>query len=116
MIHANSSKKAILSFCISILLLGLVNGQTLTSSNLPLVIIKTNGQAIADDVKITANMKIISNADGVNHPEDTPNVYNGKIGIEIGGRFSASLPQKPYGFETRDSQGNDLNVSLLGMP
>lgn len=112
----NSLKKVILLFCIHIIVLSLASGQTLTSTNLPLIIINTNGQVIADESKITADLKIINNTEGLNHPENTPNVYNGKIGIETRGRFSASLPQKPYGFETRDDAGNNLNVSLLGMP
>jgi len=87
------------------------------SSKLALVLIDTYGQTIVDEPKINAGMKIIYNGNGFyNHPGDNPNVYNGKVGIEIHGSYSASLPQKPYGFETRDSLGNNLNVSLLGMP
>jgi hypothetical protein len=62
-------------------------------------------------------MKIIYHGDGKrNFISDSGNVYTGKIGIEIRGKYSASLPQKPYGFETRDIAGNTLNVPLLGMP
>lgn len=61
-------------------------------------------------------MRIIHNPGGVNHITDSGNVYSGKAGIDIRGRYSASLPQKPYGFETRDENGNNRNVSLLGMP
>ena len=90
---------------------------TVDSTNLPLIMIDTYGQQIPDEPKITAGMKIIYHGLGsYNHPTDVPNVYNGKIGIEIHGAFSASLPQKPFGFETRDSAGNNLNVPLLGMP
>jgi len=88
------------------------------SSNLPIVVISTQpGQIIMDEPKITADMKIIHNAAGsVNYLTDPANVYDGKIGIEIRGRYSASLPQKPFGFETRDAAGNNLDTSLLGMP
>lgn len=88
------------------------------SSDLPLVVITTNaGETIKNEPKITADMKIISNGEGIrNYITDPGNIYSGKIGIEIRGRYSASLPQKPYGFETRDAAGNNLNVSLLGMP
>jgi hypothetical protein len=90
---------------------------TVDSTNLPLVLIDTYGQTIVDDPKIAAGMKIIYHGGNLyNHPADIPNVYNGDIGIEIRGSYSASLPQKPYGFETRDSLGNNLDVSLLGMP
>jgi hypothetical protein len=89
-----------------------------TSSNLPIVTITTNpGEKIVDAPKITADMKIIDNGTGKrNFVSDSGNVYTGKIGIEIRGVYSASLPQKPYGFETRDSSGVKKNVPLLGMP
>lgn len=88
-----------------------------SSSNLPIVIINTNGVAIPDDPKIDATMGIIYNGAGaVNHIGDTPGHFNGNIGIELRGNYSQSLPQKPYKFETRDAAGEELNVPLLGMP
>jgi len=68
-----------------------------TSSNLPIVIITTeNGADIPDEPKITANMKIIYNGPSErNHISDPANIYNGYIGIEIRGTYSARLPQKP---------------------
>jgi len=89
----------------------------LDSSNLPIIEINTNGQTIPDGTKITARMKIINNEPlRRNHVTDSANVYDGYVGIEIRGSYSASLPQKPYGFETRDSLGNNLNVPILNMP
>lgn len=90
---------------------------TVDSTLLPLVLINTYGQTIADEPKIIAGMKIIYHGTGMyNHPSDAPNVYDGEVGIEIRGSYSASLPQKPYGFETRDAFGNNLDTALLGMP
>jgi hypothetical protein len=87
------------------------------SSNLPLVVIDTDGKAIVDNVKISAKMKIIyNNPPQRNYITDPGNIYNGNMGIEIHGSYSATFPQKSYGFETRDSLGNNLNVSLLNMP
>lgn len=89
----------------------------LLSSLLPIVEINTNGNAIADDPKVMADMKIIYNGPGIrNYISDTTTDYDGTIGIEYRGNYSASLPQKPYAFETWDSLGNARNVSLLGMP
>ncbi|MFT5567309.1 MAG: hypothetical protein ACI81Y_002262, partial [Glaciecola sp.] len=86
-------------------------------TNLPLVLIDTEGEDIPDEPKVTANLKIIDNGPGLlNHPDDVANVYDGFMGIEIRGSYSASLPQKPYGIETRDALGENNNVSLLGMP
>ena len=88
-----------------------------TSSNLPIVVINTNGQEILNDHKITADLGIIYNGEGVrNNLTDPFNNYNGKIGIEIRGSSSQSFPKKQYSVETRDTLGNDLEVSLLGFP
>ncbi len=62
-------------------------------------------------------MKIIDNGPGqINHVTDPGNIYTGKIGIEVRGSYSASLPQKPYAIETRDINQNDSAVSLFGFP
>ncbi len=91
--------------------------QTLTSSNLPIIIINTNGQTIADDPKITADMGIIFNGENVrNNVSDPLNHYNGKIGIEIRGQSSQMFPMKSYGIELRDAAGGSFEKSLFGMP
>jgi hypothetical protein len=89
-----------------------------TSSNIPVVVINTeNNATIVSEPKITADMKIIHHGGNqLNYMSDSGNVFTGKVGIEIRGAYSASLPQKPYGFETRDSSGNNKNVPLLEMP
>ena len=86
-------------------------------SNLPIVVINTNGVAIPDEPKVTAHMGIIDNGPGnINNISDSCNGYNGIIGIEIRGQSTQMFPKKSYGFETRDSLGENLNVSLLGFP
>lgn len=88
-----------------------------TSSNLPIVLINTNGQAIQDDPKIAADMKIIFNGEGIrNYVSDVPNNYNGKIGIEYRGSSSQMFPKKPFGIELWDVNNNSIEDSLLGMP
>lgn len=88
-----------------------------TSSNLPVIAIDTEGAPIVDEPKIPAKMKIVFHEDkSRNFLTDSGNVFNGNIGIEIRGSSSSYYPQKPYGLETRDSIGGNLNVSLLGMP
>ncbi|TAH44351.1 MAG: T9SS type A sorting domain-containing protein [Bacteroidetes bacterium] len=87
-------------------------------SNLPIVVINTNGQNIVDDPKIICDMGIIYNGPGVrNHLSDPFNNYSGKIAIEVRGSSSQQFPKKSYGFETRGPNTQvDSNVSLLGMP
>lgn len=89
------------------------------SSNLPIVQITTNnGEFIPDEPKISAQMTIIDNGPGqINHLSDPPNHYNGYIGIEMRGSTSQLLSdKKPYAVETRNADGEDLAVALLGMP
>jgi hypothetical protein len=94
-----------------------VSAQSFSSSNLPLVVINTNGQSIVDDPKIIANMGIIWNGPGKrNTLNDPKNNYDGKIAIEIRGSSSQMFPKKGYGFETRSTTLEDIDVSLLDMP
>lgn len=87
------------------------------TTNLPIIIINTNGVEIPDEPKITANMGIIDNGYGnINNQFDQPNDYNGFVGIEIRGQSSQMFPKKSYAFETRDEDGENLNVPILGMP
>ncbi|HEX9971796.1 MAG TPA: CotH kinase family protein [bacterium] len=91
--------------------------ENFTSSNLPIIVIATQGQEIPDEPKIIADMKIIYNEAGVrNYLTNPPNHYYGKIGIEIRGSTTKWFPKKQYAVETRDVQGNDSTVSLLGLP
>lgn len=95
----------------------MAKAQTLTSSNLPIIVINTNGQTILDEPKITADMGIIYNGSGVrNNITDAFNHYNGKIGIEVRGQSSQMFPMKSYSIELRDNAGNSTDKSLFGLP
>lgn len=88
-----------------------------SSSNLPIVIVNTGSLTIVGGTKITAMMSIIDHGFGIpNYVTDIPNNYYGNIGIEIRGQSSTGFAQKQYGLETRDALGNNVNVSILGMP
>ena len=88
-----------------------------TTSNLPIVVINTNGQTIVNDPRIVCDMGIIDNGFGnMNSINDAYNDYNGKISIEFRGSSSLNFPKKQYALETQDAIGNNNNVSLLGMP
>jgi len=89
----------------------------LGATNLPILVITTYGQTIPDEPKINAWLGIIDNGDGeTNHPNDPCNEFYGPIGIERRGATSQGFPKKQYSFETRDDEGDDLDVSLLGLP
>ncbi len=87
-----------------------------TESNLPIVVIDTYGQEILNDPRIDAHMGIIDNENDINNINDPFNGYDGHINIEIRGSSSQTFPKKQYALETQDPDGENLNVSILGMP
>lgn len=121
------SKLYFLSFCVlSAFVFSTTNAQNFESSNLPIVVINTEGQTIVDEPKINVRMGIIDNGSGNrnyyrnpsnNNQTDPFNHYDGTIGIEFRGSSSQSFNKKPYGFETRElNSTTSKKVSLLGMP
>jgi hypothetical protein len=89
----------------------------LVSSNLPIVVLNTNGITIPDEPKIDADMGIIYNGPGVtNHITDPFNEFNGQIGIESRGSSSQGFPQKSWGLETRFVDSSNMNVSIFDWP
>jgi hypothetical protein len=86
------------------------------STRLPIVRLYTNGQNIPDEPKITASMSIIAGGNW-NRPNDAPNAYNGRVGVERRGSSSQYFyEKKAYSLELRDAQGNERSEALLGMP
>jgi hypothetical protein len=87
------------------------------SSNLPIFVIDTRGQSIPNEIKINVDLGVIYNGEGErNFLTDSFDHYNGIIGIEIRGSSSQNFPKKSYSFETRESNGDNLNFPLLGFP
>jgi hypothetical protein len=100
-----------------------VHAQSFTSSNLPVVLITTDGNAqIPDEPKVFGSMKIIYSGEGVRNfisDQHTPSKlnYNGRIAIEVRGSSSQFLEKKQYSFTTYFADNiTKSNVSLLGMP
>ena len=91
------------------------------SSNLPIVILDTNGNDIPTEPKIPATIKIIKRPNNErNYISDVNNSdyidFEGSIQIEIRGASSTIFSKKQYAFTTFDESGNKDNVKLLGMP
>ena len=109
-------------FVFSLVNFGL-NAQTFTDSNLPIIIINTDGNAgIPDAPRILANMKIVYKGAGIRNALTDLNDpsalnYDGRINIEVRGSSSQALDKKQYGLTTlmADNTTNN-NISLLGMP
>ncbi len=94
-------------------------------TNLPIVFINTLGHEISKDSRVTAWMKIVNNADGINyddtlaHPQQRVD-YEGYIGIKYRGYTSFdSSEKKPYSIklltDTYENEGEKRKVPLLGM-
>ncbi len=116
-------KKSIIALLL-VLFSWAVMAQNFTDSNLPIVVIETDGGVnIPDEPKVSGTMKIIWHQDGSrNYLSDVDNPeflnYDGRIGIERRGSTSQTmLNKKPYALETReDDDVTNRNVSILGMP
>jgi hypothetical protein len=113
--------------CIPHLSLGITNQETnyrntpewfsapvgeFTSSNLPILIIDTDGGVgIPDDPKVDAEMKIAFNTEGnINHVLGPYHESSGPVAIETRGNSTQSFPKQPYLFETRNLQGENRNT------
>jgi hypothetical protein len=92
--------------------------QIFTDSDLPIVVITTQGGApIIDDPRVIAHMGVIDNGPGIrNYLTDPYTNYDGRIEIEIRGSTSQQYPKKGYALETQDSLGANAQVAILGMP
>jgi hypothetical protein len=97
--------------------------QTFTDSNLPIIIVNTDGgKPVPDEPGILSDMKIIYRGAGQrtylsdqNNPQFIN--YSGRIDIELRGSSTQVLPKKQYGFSTlEDDDITEKNVELLGLP
>ncbi|WP_420455328.1 CotH kinase family protein [Rubrivirga sp.] len=111
-----STTPRVLGLLAALLLAPSAVAQTGFSSSLPILVIETEGGAIPDEPKVMAQMRVVDNGPGArNAPGDSAR-YEGWIGIERRGSSSARFPKKQYGVETREADGSNRNVSLLGLP
>ena len=87
-----------------------------TSSNLPIIILNSQGEP-NDQSKIAASLSIIANSQGQrNELTDPPSEYQGLCGLKIRGESSATFPKKSYSIEMWSSLGQDIDTSFLGFP
>jgi hypothetical protein len=94
-----------------------LSAQPLSSSNLPIVVINTNGQTIPNDYKVNVKMGIIYKDDQTrNEFSSSFNHFDGNVGIELRGQSSQDFPMKSYSIEVRDFTGTPKDVSIFGMP
>jgi hypothetical protein len=92
--------------------------QNLSSSNLPIIVINTEGGIVLDEPKVSGDMGIIDNGSGqLNNLSDPFNHFAGKIAIEIRGSSSQFFfDKKQFALELKRDNGEDMDTMLLGMP
>jgi hypothetical protein len=129
-VHNDSIHGSDLSFNASLLWLDKVSGINIYSneqryykhissfsSKLPIVVVETDEYGIPQaDLKCIAHMGIVNNANKINTLGDAFADYSGRISIETRGQTSLYWPKKSYNIETQLDNGDNNNVSLLGMP
>lgn len=81
-------------------------------SELPVIIIDTYGKDVTKE-KSTATMYIYNKE--INKPGDAPDVVS-LIDIKLRGQSSLEFPKKQYSIHTKNEDGTNNNISLLGMP
>lgn len=90
---------------------------TIQESDLPIVLLETNGQEIPNEPKINGTVKLIYNGEGQrNFKNQTDIHFQGNCGLEIRGASSSGMPKKSYDLEIRDAFFADLDTSILGLP
>ncbi|MDQ3190328.1 MAG: CotH kinase family protein [Bacteroidota bacterium] len=86
-------------------------------SDLPIMVINTNGQHIIREERIFVDVGIIYNGEKqINKLSDQWNHYNAKGSIRYRGQSSMGFPKKGYALDTETINGENLEVPLLGMP
>jgi spore coat protein CotH len=104
------------SFSFSFMVFGQAN--VLTNSNLPILSITTSPGFVLDrTTNIPGTYRLIVPPNGGTvTPSSTPQ-QQGTLGIRYRGKTSFDLSdKKPYTIEIQDAKGEDLDVSILGMP
>ena len=88
-----------------------------SSSNLPIIIIDTDGEPIYNEPKTPGQIFIIDNGIGMlNHPSDTAFAYEGKILTELQGFTGPYYPKKNYDFDLLNEAGFEIDTTLLNLP
>ena len=87
------------------------------TSNLPIIKINTNGVYIPAEPSIAGEMGIIWNGAGnINASSGEPTEFLGNIAIDRRGQSSLFFPKNGYAVETKDENGEDMDVSFLNFP
>ncbi len=85
------------------------------TSNLPIMVLETDGRGVSRGGQTVARAKIFGVANGRASDSATPE-YEGLITMHPRGYTSRHLPKQSYTMHTVDEKNNQTKVSLLGLP
>lgn len=96
---------------------GMGAGDIYAVSDLPVVVVNTNGAEVVDDPKVRATLHVADDPNSsLNWPLGEPSTYDGFAGIELRGNSSQTFDKKSFGLETWDEEDEGIDVELLGYP
>ena len=88
-------------------------------SNLPVIVIDSQGENLNNGREFKSAYVSVTTPDGETKRATlgtTEQEYAGPCGVHLRGESSAGFGQKSYALEIQDEDGDDNDVSLLGMP
>jgi hypothetical protein len=85
------------------------------ASNLPIVVLKTNGRFISKETETVAQASFFDVTNGHASSDRKPD-YQGSVGIHLRGSSTLQLPKQSYTMHTLDKKGEQIKVPLLGLP
>jgi hypothetical protein len=85
------------------------------NSNLPIVIIDTARRSIGTDLTKVSSVFIDTGAQGRAKITDSAD-FAGRAGLKMRGKSTSGQGKPQYGFEVRDENDRDRDVSILGLP
>lgn len=85
------------------------------SSNLPIIVINTQGAFISKEQKTIVHAEVFGAADGRASVTAKPD-YSGPGTLNLRGHTSLHLPKRSYTFHTTDDNQKQIRVPLLGLP
>ena len=86
-------------------------------SNLPLLVVTTDGSGIPDEPKVAVRLQIADAGPGNYNFSDGPfDAYDGPAGIETRGNSSLFFAKQSFGLEIQDAAGEGVSLGMLGMP
>jgi len=85
-------------------------------TNLPIVVINTNGQTLVDSPSKIVQFGIINNSNHINHPTDAFNDYDAYALMQFRGSSSQQFPKKSFNVSFCNAIGTELDSAVMGMP